>query len=171
MLRAELGTISSWLFSLRYLPHINSSDGGHARAAAERQAVNSTVQGSAADLVKKAMIDIERRLAEVFPASKNPIRFRKSNALSEPYCKEGAFMLLQLHDELLYEVRIVLNFLYRQYRYSWKSIITEWNQFYSTVYVIIHLLHGRPLKIFQVAAKSFTGGVGGSLCLGKQRNF
>ena len=33
----------------------------HAQAYAERQAVNSTVQGSAADLVKKAMLDIHTR--------------------------------------------------------------------------------------------------------------
>jgi hypothetical protein len=135
------------------LPHINSSDGGHARAAAERQAVNSTVQGSAADLVKKAMIDIERRLAEVFPASKNPIRFRKSNALSEPYCKEGAFMLLQLHDELLYEVRIVLNFLY----------------FWQTVSIFVKVDYHRMKSILQyricnntffawASAENFSGG-------------
>jgi DNA polymerase I-like protein with 3'-5' exonuclease and polymerase domains len=85
----------------RYLPHINSTDGGQARAAAERQAVNSTVQGSAADLVKKAMVDIERRMSEAFPDSRKPIRHRKPET---SYCREGAFLLLQLHDELIYEV-------------------------------------------------------------------
>jgi type IV secretory pathway TrbL component len=71
---------------LRYLPHINSTDGGHARAAAERQAINSTVQGSAADLVKKAMIDIERKLADAFPESRKPVRNRKSDTASR-FCQ------------------------------------------------------------------------------------
>ena len=98
-----------WLFKVfhlcyffRYLPHINATDGGHARAAAERQAINSTVQGSAADLVKKAMVDIERKLSEAFPESRNPIRFRKSGPATN-FCQEGAFLLLQLHDELIFE--------------------------------------------------------------------
>ena len=52
------------------------------RALAERLAINSVVQGSAADLIKIAMINIHRRLAD-----------------------EGrpARMLLQIHDELLFE--------------------------------------------------------------------
>lgn len=52
------------------------------RALAERLAINSVVQGSAADLIKIAMIHIHRRLAE----EKRPAR-----------------MLLQIHDELLFE--------------------------------------------------------------------
>ncbi len=48
------------------LRHLESS------SQAERQAVNTTVQGSAADLVKAAMIDIDRRLQETFPSCAKP---------------------------------------------------------------------------------------------------
>ena len=80
----------------RYLPNINSAN-SYTSAACERQAVNSTVQGSAADLVKKAMIDIHQKLIKAFPKCKNPIR---ENGCIE----EGAHFILQLHDELYYEV-------------------------------------------------------------------
>lgn len=53
------------------------------RSAAERVAVNTPVQGSAADIIKKAMIAVDRRLREEFPGQK---------------------MLLQVHDELVLEV-------------------------------------------------------------------
>ncbi|MBI4700218.1 MAG: DNA polymerase I [Deltaproteobacteria bacterium] len=53
------------------------------RAAAERVAINTPVQGSAADLIKKAMIGIDARLRDGYP---------------------GQHLLLQVHDELLLEV-------------------------------------------------------------------
>ncbi|MEN8162486.1 MAG: DNA polymerase I [Acidobacteriota bacterium] len=53
------------------------------RRGAERVAVNTPVQGSAADLIKLAMIAVDRRLTEEFP---------------------GQYLLLQVHDELLLEV-------------------------------------------------------------------
>jgi len=65
----------------RRLPGIN--DTGSVRRAAERMAVNTVIQGSAADLIKKAMILIDRGLPEVSPR---------------------AHMLLQIHDELVFEV-------------------------------------------------------------------
>ena len=58
----------------RYLPKITAGANMHARAAAERQAINTAVQGSAADLVKAAMNKIERRVAEVFPRCRVPLR-------------------------------------------------------------------------------------------------
>ena len=65
-----------------YLPEINSSNGMR-RQYAERTAINAPMQGSAADIIKRAMIDIHRWLCE----SNNGIR-----------------MIMQVHDELVFEV-------------------------------------------------------------------
>ena len=66
----------------RYLPELRGPDGG-ARAQAERIAINTPIQGSAADLIKLAMV----RLHAAIGAQ-----------------KLSAKMLLQVHDELLLEV-------------------------------------------------------------------
>ena len=65
----------------RPLPDVNSSD-GRARSAAENAALNTPVQGSAADIIKRAMIELHRRLA--------------TSGLH-------AHLLLQVHDELVLE--------------------------------------------------------------------
>ncbi len=66
----------------RNIPEIDSSN-KQRQAMAERLAINSVVQGSAADLIKQAMINISRRItAEARPAQ----------------------MLLQIHDELLFDI-------------------------------------------------------------------
>ena len=66
----------------RPIPELQSGDPAQ-RGAGERIAVNSPIQGSAADLIKLAMINVHRRLlAEL------------------PHCK----MILQVHDELIFEV-------------------------------------------------------------------
>ncbi|WAR06887.1 DPOLQ-like protein [Mya arenaria] len=80
------GFVKTILGRKRYLPGITSTQ-PHARAQAERQAVNTTVQGSAADLVKTAMVRIDDRLAKM---QKCP--------------PAGGYLVLQLHDELIYEV-------------------------------------------------------------------
>lgn len=65
-----------------YLKNINSSNQG-LRSEAERVAVNMPIQGTAADLIKIAMIDIHSRI-------RDNLRIR---------------MILQVHDELVFEVR------------------------------------------------------------------
>lgn len=66
----------------RYLPDINSNT-PMIKKAAERMAVNTPVQGSAADILKMAMIDIFKKIKD-FPDIK---------------------MLLQVHDELIFEIK------------------------------------------------------------------
>jgi len=65
----------------RYLPEINSTN-RTVREAAERTAINTPVQGTAADIIKVAMINLYRKMPELWPKSK---------------------MLLQVHDELVFE--------------------------------------------------------------------
>ena len=69
------------------------------KGTAERQAINSTIQGSAADLVKTAMINIDKDLVKKFPSCAQPLRMP-----SRLYLQSGAHFVLQLHDELYYEV-------------------------------------------------------------------
>jgi DNA polymerase-1 len=66
----------------RYLPDL-TSDNRQRREMAERMALNAPIQGSAADLIKVAMLGVDRRLRE------EGLRSR---------------MLLQVHDELVLEV-------------------------------------------------------------------
>ncbi len=102
----ENGYVTTLLGRKRFLPSIHSSN-VHARSQAERQAVNTAIQGSAADLVKTAMVNIDQRLDEVFSRSHLPLAEhvhetpRGSCTLTPP---SGAYLVLQLHDELLYEV-------------------------------------------------------------------
>ena len=72
-------TLFNWR---RYLPDIQHSN-NRIRSEAERMAINTPIQGTAADLIKKAMITIHGRL------NQNGLRTR---------------MLLQVHDELVFEV-------------------------------------------------------------------
>ncbi|VDI52041.1 DNA polymerase theta, partial [Mytilus galloprovincialis] len=64
----DKGYVQTMTGRRRYLPSITSTQ-PYSRAHAERQAVNTTVQGSAADLVKTAMNCIDVKLKEVFPQS------------------------------------------------------------------------------------------------------
>jgi DNA polymerase-1 len=77
-----LGYVTTMTGRRRPLPDLNAR-APHLRQAAERMAWNSPIQGSAADIIKLAMIAVERELDE--------------SGL-------GASMLLQVHDELLFEV-------------------------------------------------------------------
>jgi DNA polymerase-1 len=76
------GSVTTLMGRRRPLPTINDED-QRIKSAAERVAVNTPIQGTAADLIKLAMIRIDRLLAER--------KFR-------------ARMLLQVHDELVFEV-------------------------------------------------------------------
>ncbi len=75
------GYVTTIMGRRRYLPDINASN-RQARQFAERNAVNSPIQGSAADLIKMAMNSIHRRL------------------IQERY---ESMMILQVHDELVFE--------------------------------------------------------------------
>ncbi len=76
------GYVETLLGRRRYLSNINSQN-AIVRSADERNAVNAPIQGSAADIIKIAMINIDKRLAEENFKSK---------------------MLLQVHDELVFDV-------------------------------------------------------------------
>ncbi|MCK5572376.1 MAG: DNA polymerase I, partial [Bacteroidetes bacterium] len=76
------GYVSTLLGRRRYLPDINSRN-QNIRSNAERQAINMPVQGTAADMIKLAMIQIDAALTEQRRSSR---------------------MLLQVHDELVFEL-------------------------------------------------------------------
>jgi DNA polymerase I len=78
----ENGYVETVLGRRRYLKDINSAN-GMVRSGAERNAVNAPIQGSAADIIKIAMINIHKKL------------------VSEKWKSK---MLLQVHDELVFDV-------------------------------------------------------------------
>ncbi|XP_077381163.1 DNA polymerase theta isoform X2 [Festucalex cinctus] len=99
------GYVQTLMGRRRYLPGITSTN-PHVKAHAERQAVNTTVQGSAADIVKRATINIYRRLRKTYP--KAPLSHQHTHAGTGSYPRRGAhlrgaYFVLQLHDELFYE--------------------------------------------------------------------
>ena len=77
----ENGYVQTLLGRRRYLPEITASN-QQARAAAERMAINMPVQGTAAEIIKLAMLRMQERLDETEMRTQ---------------------MLLQIHDELLFE--------------------------------------------------------------------
>ena len=101
----EKGYITTLLGRKRYLPHINEKKQISKRQQAERQAVNSVCQGSAADLVKVAMIriyDCFKSLEQDYHKSKG---FKKTLEGKFRRPKYYAKLVLQIHDELLFEIR------------------------------------------------------------------
>jgi DNA polymerase I len=78
----ERGYVMTLLGRRRYIPELNSHNAG-VRQQGERMAINMPVQGTAADIIKIAMIQVQQALRE---------------------SKLGAKLLLQVHDELLLEL-------------------------------------------------------------------
>ncbi|MCW5636059.1 MAG: DNA polymerase I [Rubrivivax sp.] len=79
---AELGYVETFFGRRIYLPEIRGGSGPR-RAGAERQAINAPMQGTAADLVKLAMIAVQAELDRE---------------------RRGTAMIMQVHDELVFEV-------------------------------------------------------------------
>ncbi|GFM60449.1 DNA polymerase I [Pseudomonas cichorii] len=79
----EQGYVETFFGRRLYLPDINS-DNGMKRAGAERTAINAPMQGTAADIIKKAMVAVNDWLEE---------------------SRLDARVILQVHDELVLEVR------------------------------------------------------------------
>jgi len=78
----ETGFVETVFGRRLYLPQINDRNVQH-RQYAERSAINAPMQGTAADIIKKAMISVHRWLHDEQP---------------------GARMIMQVHDELVFEV-------------------------------------------------------------------
>ena len=79
--RAKPGVVKTLFGRRRLVPELNSRN-GQIRAAAERETVNMPIQGTAADILKRAMIDLHAELP------RQGLRTR---------------MILTVHDELLFE--------------------------------------------------------------------
>ena len=77
----EFGYVETLFGRRRYLPEINARN-ATARALAERTAINAPIQGTSADIIKLAMINVDRRIEEDGLTSK---------------------MVLQIHDELMFD--------------------------------------------------------------------
>ena len=75
------GKVTTWFGRQRFLRGLTG--GYQTRQEAERMAINTPIQGTAADLIKMAMLAVERKLTET---------------------KSGARLIMQVHDELVLEV-------------------------------------------------------------------
>jgi DNA polymerase-1 len=80
----ELGYVETILKRRRYLPDIHSAN-AVVRGFAERNAINAPIQGSAADIIKLAMVAVHRAMSKEKLQSK---------------------MILQVHDELVFDVHV-----------------------------------------------------------------
>ncbi|MBU1915562.1 DNA polymerase I, partial [Patescibacteria group bacterium] len=85
---AETGYVETIFGRKRFFPNFHLLN-LRERAEAERQAVNMPIQGTSADIIKKAMIMLDRNLTDEFG-----------------YCSKARVrMILQVHDELVFEVK------------------------------------------------------------------
>jgi len=79
----EKGYVETVFGRRLYLPEINARN-GQRRAAAERTAINAPMQGTASDIIKRAMLKVDEWIESAQP----PVR-----------------MIMQVHDELVFEIR------------------------------------------------------------------
>ena len=79
----ENGCVKTLMNRIRYIPELKSSN-AQLRSFGERAAMNTPIQGSAADIIKLAMVKVYDRLKKEYPDSK---------------------LILQVHDELIIEAR------------------------------------------------------------------
>ncbi len=107
------GYVETMLKRRRHIPDIDSNQPNR-RSLAERTAINSVVQGTAADLIKLAMLDLHGRIrascggAGVPPATPLASKGAPKQAGGTPAppadgSLAGVLMLLQIHDELVFE--------------------------------------------------------------------
>jgi DNA polymerase-1 len=82
-LAAEQGFVETLLGRRRYFPGLKTQSNQMIRNREEREAINAPIQGTAADIMKIAMVKVHRKLREI---------------------SSSARMLLQVHDELVFEV-------------------------------------------------------------------
>jgi DNA polymerase-1 len=82
------GCVRTLLHRRRPLPDLTSTN-QQKRAAAARQAFNTVIQGSAADVVRKAMADVHTQILQALPL----------------HDSGGVFLLCQVHDELIFSIR------------------------------------------------------------------
>ena len=106
-LAQSMGYVETLFGRRRYLPEINSGI-PQVRNAAERMAVNMPVQGTAADLMKLAMIEVQKELENMKGNSEGKL----------------AKMILQVHDELVFEVKDS----------HLESLVKEFKEIMETVY-------------------------------------
>lgn len=99
----EKGYVETFAGRRRYFPTILSEANMEEKFHIERQAINTTIQGSASDVTKYAILRMERNLRKYAPA------FRLGDALSVAEKTELTIhtqvrLVLHLHDELMYEI-------------------------------------------------------------------
>ncbi|BFT32110.1 DNA polymerase I [Alteromonas sp. D210916BOD_24] len=80
----EKGYVETVFGRRLYLPDIKASNGAR-RKGAERAAINAPMQGTAADIIKMAMIKVDEWIAK--------------------YASEDVTMMMQVHDELVFEIK------------------------------------------------------------------
>ena len=101
-LARQMGFVRTIMGRRRFLPDINSNN-ANVRGFAERNAINSPIQGSAADIIKLAMINVHKRMISQNTVSK---------------------MIIQVHDELVFDVyKPELNWMIQMVKYEMENAV------------------------------------------------